>query len=224
MLQEANYIRSFLKTVEQLKGVTGAVELHLVHWMPGGGERGVICRDAAALSAAGPKAKPAPQGTTGEPPIMQRDGALRVGEYVEVEGGVPCGGYLHLFNFGTSGTCLKLAPSAEFPDNAVRAGQVFHIPSDQFLARAALPEWREMGPLTAETGHREYLFAVLTADDVDLQLKDLHAKLQGRDLLSRSPSRGPSFHGQVSPNRPKLFCLDKDRWEYGLVTADVVAA
>jgi hypothetical protein len=67
----------------------------------------------------------------------------------------------------------------------------------------------------------ERLLVILTTDDTDLQIKDLHQKLEGRDLLTRCPTRGPSFIGPAKTGKPKLFRIPNDRWEYGLLELEL---
>jgi len=160
-----------------------------------------------------------------EPLTEGYDDVLSVGEYVHVEGRSPVDGYLHLFNLGTSGACLKLAPSQEFPDNRVDAGQVFEVPSPQFVGNDKFPKgvWEECGPTTAAAGQPERILFLLTRENISLEIADLHPQLQGRDLYTPRGSRGAGFSGPVKRERAKLFQLDPDDWEYGLLSFNVLS-
>ncbi len=198
-------IASLLESLRQVKGPHGRIRIHACHWLPDKPEaRGII---AAGTGAAG-----------------RWDGALRIGESVEFAGTAPRPGHLHLFDLGTSGTCIKLMPSKEFPDNLVQAGEEFRIPSELRLAAERLPggAFRVVGPASAECGKPERLLAIITQDDADLQIEDLHPKLRGRDLLTRCAARGPAFTGPPRVDTAKLFRIPPERWDCGVLELEVV--
>jgi hypothetical protein len=202
-------IHSLLNQIQTDKGEIGRVEILCTHWRPeNAGERGIIA------------AKPIPKANTSKSATNK---IIQVGEYCEFEGVSPINGYLHLFNFGTSGYCLKLAPSMEYQNNYIDRNAPFRLPSEQFLSRKIFDAgvWREGGPTTTETGQLEQLLIIATRDDIDLQIEDLHPKLLGNDLLTRCSSRGPSFSGSVKTGVSKLFRLPLESWEYGLLQMEV---
>lgn len=225
-------ILTLLETIEHSKGPVGRIELCCMHWRPErprlkavATSRGVTYAGDPSVDASLAEHLVAAAAPSQEPLAAGRDDKLAVGEYVRFEGRSPVDGYLHLFNLGTSGACLKLAPSEEFPDNRVAAGRVFELPSPQFVGNDSFPKgiWEELGPATAETGHPERILFILTRDDIELGIEDLHPKLRGRDLYTPRGSRGPGFTGTVKRERAKLFRLDPAAWEYGLLSLDVVA-
>ncbi len=65
------------------------------------------------------------------------------------------------------------------------------------------------------------LFAVVTCDDIDLQIEDLHLRLQGKDVLTRCASRGPAFSSPAKSGKTKLFQLRPNQWKYGFVSVEV---
>ena len=222
-------IRTLLESIRRAKGPTGGVGLHAYHWSPAGG-RGII--SSRGIEAAGAPLAPAPpagypdDAAAQPPPRAGRwDGRLRAGEHVEFAGRSPRDGHLHLFNLGLSGTCTKLAPSAQHPHNRVSAGEVFRVPSDALLGAWHLPRGRfvVLDRLTADHGEPDRLLVVVTADDVALALADLHPKLVGRHLLSPCPARAAGFAGPPRVGRARLFTLPTESWDYGLLEMGVVA-
>ena len=209
-------ITTLLRSIRQVKGPHGRVKLHAIHWRPD-------APDARGIIAAGSRGI-VPAGTLDTPPV-QWDGTLHIGESVEFTGASPVTGYLHLFNLGTSGTCVKLCPSREYPANAVEAGQQFAIPSKQRLDGERPPDgaFNVSGPPSSQAGHPERLLAIVTVDDTDLQIEDLHPRLVGRDLLTRVAARGPSFSGPPRVGTAKLFRIPPDRWHYALLEMEVAA-
>lgn len=231
MNEGQGYVRTLLESIRQAKGPAGRVTVHAFHWSVANGAcRGIIA--SRGIEAAGAPAAPPPPpdfpdgGESPEPPLRGRwDGVLRAGEDIEFAGRSPRDGCLHLFNLGLSGTCVKLAPSAEHPNSRVRKGEVFRVPSDALLSARRLPRRRfvVLDRLTADHGEPDRLLVIVTADDEVLQLEDLHPKLIGRDLLTRCPSRGAGFAGPPHVGLARLFALPPERWDYGLLEMEVVA-
>ncbi len=219
-------IRTLLKSIHSVKGPVGGLKLHARHWKPEApSTRGVIAAGTLDPPDSNQTSEPCPSaGDTLSEGKGKWDGKLQVGEYIEFFGASPRSGHIHLFNLGTSGTCTKLAPSQEHPDNFVAPGSDFKLPSAQHLAREVLPEgyFHVTEPVSAEHGEPERLLVILTIDDIDLQIEDLHDKLEGRDLLTRSVSRGPSFGGPAKKGKTKLFRMPSERWEYGLLEMEVI--
>ncbi len=145
------------------------------------------------------------------------------GDEVAFSGVATRNGYIHLFNLGISGTCLKLSPSAMFPENGVQRNDVFHLPSPKLLDSRALDGasgFRVYGQTTEETGRLDFLLVLIldsSFGDTDLQLSDLHPDLKARSLLQ---SRG-GFGGAVKVSRSKLF-QQPELWDYGLLRMRVL--
>lgn len=217
-------IDSFLKRLHRVKGDIGLVDLCVIHCsleLPT--TRGFVAAGSYRPDAVGLWDIPATPGTSapsdGRVEWEETD-FLKIGEYVEFHGKMPCAGYVHLFNFGTSGKCIKLFPSQEYPDNFEPVGAVFWVPSKKHCG-VPFRDFCEVGPATIETGKPERLFAIVTHDNVDLQIEDLHPKMIGDDLFTRCATRGPGFDGKVRVDTAKLFALRLERWEYGLLEMDV---
>ena len=209
-------ITTLLGSVRQVKGPVGRVALRAWHGSPRGEgrERAILSRGWRGVVAAGAPGAP-------ERPSPGRwDGVLHVREWITFEGRSPRAGHLHLFNLGTSGTCVKLAPSEEHPANAVAAGASFRLPSEDLLSAESLGRSGRFwvtGPPSSRHGQPERLLVVVTEPDVDLQLEDLHPKLLGRDLLTRCAGRGPAFGGRARVDKAKLFRIPPEQWDYGLL-------
>jgi len=217
-------IMTLLQMLHASKGETGRVSLHALHWLPDSPQtRDVIAAKTSGLNkiASGVSAADCAKRESQE----SWDGMLRVGEVMTFRGRSPCAGYLNLFNLGTSGTCVKLAPSMEYPGNFVACGEEFCLPSSKLFDEPTMlfhGGFRATPPATSHTGHPERLLVIITQDDIDLQLEDLHPKLLGRDLLTRCPARGPSFTGPARTDTAKLFHIPSSRWDYGLLEMELL--
>jgi hypothetical protein len=206
-------IHQTIGLLHEVKGPAGKVRLTVSferNREPVYGTRGVI--SPQPVSSEIPDTCEGPEG-------FQTTGSLSVGAWITFSGLVPQAGYLHLFNLGTSGTCVKLSPSAEHPDNQVSPDEVFELPSDQLYDCQS--HFEVQGPTTEESGEPERLLAILTLDDIDLRCHDLHPNLVDRDLLTPL-DRGRGFAGPVGATTSRLLQLERSRWEYGLVELDVV--
>ncbi|MBP7053432.1 MAG: DUF4384 domain-containing protein [Phycisphaerae bacterium] len=219
-------IEFFLEMLRVTKGPEGAVDLCVIHCPPElPASRGFVAGGAYRPGAGGNSDLPDTPGTL--PPsdgsiTWEQTEFLSVGEYVEFHGKMPCDGYVHLFNLGTSGRCAKLFPSREYPNNFEPAGAVFWVPSKRHCD-IPVAKFTEDGPTTAETGKPERLLAIVTHDDVVLQIEDLHPRMAGYDVFSRCPTRGSAVVGPII-RKPKLFDGEKIRpehWEYGLLEMEV---
>ncbi len=153
------------------------------------------------------------------------DGRLQIGDRMEFHGRMPFAGHVHLFNLGTSGTCAKLAPSPAFPEGAEVHGHAFRIPAAPpggIEALASEGGFTVTGPGTRETGEPERLLAIVTVDEIDLRLEDLHPRLVGRRPGARSIDSGPGFAGPARAESTGLFRLEAARWEYGLLSMEII--
>jgi len=221
-------ILTLLDMIEEAKGPVGKVRLCCIHWTPNAPEhkgaipgRGVTFADDPNVHEHPAKQLKQSDERPGESLSEGRDGSLKLKERIRFEGLSPVSGYIHLFNLGTSGLCDKLAPSEEFPDNRIEANQVLELPSEQFVRMADCPDgvWEETGPPSSETGHPERILCIVTEDDIELECPDLHPDLEQRHVYT---ARGPGFGGQVRRNRSKLFNLSQEKWEYGLISLNVL--
>lgn len=206
-------IRELLSLLHQVKGPAGRIRLQVSFDRAVGheaGTRGVITPKPVPVDA--------PQGNPEASTGFQTVGSLPVGARIRFSGLVPALGHLHLFNLGTSGTCTMLFPK-ECRANAVSPNDVFELPSPSLFPMCE--SFDVTKPTTAESGAPERLLAILTLDDVDLQCGDLHPRLVTRDAWG-ALCRGPGFSGPCGATTSRLFQLDPERWEYGLVELDVV--
>lgn len=231
MSQQHGPILTLLDMIEKTKGTVGQVPLCCLHWFPAElSKRGLVT--SRGITFAGDltvEDHPASNLESGETPLgdflsESRDGDLSVGAHVRFEGYSPVMGYVHLFNLGTSGQCVKLAPSEMCPKNWLEAGEIFELPSEQFVRMEDFPEgvWVEEGPATAATGQPERMLIIVTRYDIELECEDLHPDLQQRQLYASRGASTSGFGGPVRRNRAKLFELEPDQWEYGVLSLNVV--
>ncbi len=216
----------FLQMLREAKGPRGIIELCVIHCSP----RLPITRGFVAGGTYRPGGSSELPETPGTLPPPDADGPitweetdfLKVGEYIEFHGKMPCDGYLHLFNLGTSGRCMKLFPSNKHPNDLERAGAVFWVPSK---SRCDIPvvEFIEKGPTTAEMGKPERLLTIVTHDRIHLQIEDLHPDMVGHDVFDGYPSRGPGFSGGPILRKPGFLGgrIRPEQWEYGLLEMEV---
>jgi len=211
-------IKAFLAELRQIKGDAGRVSLEAHHWH----RQTPHTRD---LIVTGNINRPSmPMGglqPTAGPTSRLVDGILQLGELVEFQGVAPNAGYVHLFNLGTSGTVYKLGPSRQYPHNRVERGERFILPSARLFQSQTGGPWIMQPPTTQKCGEPERILTILTTDDTDLQITDLHPKLVGRDVYTPCPSRGPSFAAAARVDVAKLFSIPTERWEYGLLELGV---
>jgi hypothetical protein len=112
-------ITDFVAMLRRRKGEVGRVELRAHHWPHATNARDVGTRKKV-ITAGSPVMGTEPR---------RFDGVLEIGEILEFVATSPRSGFVHLFDFGTSGTVLKLGPSVEYPQNRVEANVEFTIPS-----------------------------------------------------------------------------------------------
>jgi len=214
----------FLQMLRKAKGPRGIIDLCVIHCSPDLPlTRGFVA--GGAYRPGGSSELPETPGTLPPPdgPITwEGSDFLKVGEYIEFHGKMPCDGYLNLFNLGTSGKCVKLFPSKKHPDNFEQAGAVFWVPSRRYC-NIPVAEFIERGPTTAEMGKPERLLTIVTHDDVHLKIEDLHPDMVGHDVFDRYPSRGPGFSVGPIPRKAGLFGgrIRPEQWEYGLMEMEV---
>ncbi len=203
-------IREFLAILRRAKGPAGSVKLRAHHWSPS-----ETARDVGTKK----KIITAPSSGSGS---GRYDGVLQIGEIIEFVGQSPRSGFVHLYDLGTSGTVMRLAPSQEYPDNHVEKDVEFTIPSARICPLPPGETWRVSGPTTAMTGEPERLLVLVTQPDGAYAIEDLHPGLRGRDLYTRSAKGIPrGFANRPTAPVPGLFHLRPDEYDYGLIELEV---
>ena len=213
-------VRALTQMLWHVKGKAGTVVLKAHHSHAGGQTRNIITSKNIVVTKHKPSGSPTGSGfaPTAEPVWNDGpDGVLVIGEVVEFKICSSTSGYVHLFDIGTSGTVLKLGPSKEYPNNRIEAGVEITVPSPKICLLPHGQFWQVAGPTTAETGEPERLLVLVTQDDVELQIEDLHPGLVGRDLYTRSVKARPSFSAVPRVQAPTLFQAPQEWFEYGLV-------
>jgi hypothetical protein len=214
------YVRTLIRDVRAQKGPCGKVALFCVHGFPHRpASRGII--GGRGLVAPGGPDDPLPSTTVGtQPPKSHRiegcevDGSLRIGEHIFFRCRSPIGGFVHFYNLGTSGTCLRLDPPPGCQPRPIHGGEEFRIPSAQSRAGSI----SIVPPPSSLHQEPERFLLIVTSDPVDLPCTELHRKLADRgESLARGGPVGP-----VRVDRARLFGLDSDSWEYGLLELDTL--
>ncbi|MDO5675841.1 MAG: DUF4384 domain-containing protein [bacterium] len=207
MTDRHDAIVNFLKMVKEAKGEQPRIAMQARYKKrEESGARGSFATGFAGRDAGTSKQGQAnaPGADTGQNPAGREsrfDGALYIGETVSFSVHTPASGYLRLFNFGSSGRCLRL-----FPNN----GEPSFFRQGQLLAIPAQGRWFDVnGPATDVSGYPDRLFALLLDRDVIYDLAGLDPRLE-------AGSRG-SFGGEVRRSRSPLFEMPSANWEYGLL-------
>ena len=131
---------------------------------------------------------------TSEP--LEQVSSIKINETLHVQVNSPVTGYLHLFNFGTTGDASRLIPiQGELP---------YQLPANQ---------------PTLINGFPERLLVIITKEQVTLEASDLHP--DWANLYNGAASRGG---WNVIDRKAKVFELPMDKWSWGLCEAAVEAA
>lgn len=146
------------------------------------------------------------------PSAARPTNAIAVGDLLRLELRSDTDGYLHLFDFGTSGRVLKLFPNPRFAtaDNRIEAGRTYAMPGELL----PVPAFAVSGPTTAESGRLERLLAVVTRDPVDLS----EAAVGGAGAAFATRGGFDAAEEAVA----SLFDLPDGDWTYGLLETEVI--
>jgi len=102
------------------------------------------------------------------------------------------GGYLQVFNLGSSGEVNQLIPDRAQPAVWVEAGQTYLVSTGAAIApvsaeRPPLSPWVEQGPVN---GFPERILAVVTSANLALAPRDLHPGWSGPTSTAARKSTG----------------------------------
>ncbi len=214
MKQRYDAIQNFLTTVKETKGLP-EVQMEAAYKtaadatargvIASGGFQGLAARDAGTQR----RKHHVHDKKIADPAHCSSrfDGALHIGETIRFTVTIPVSGYLRLFNFGSSGRCLRLFPGPYDTD-------VFFHGGERFLMPEQGPWFMVNGPATAQNNAPDRLFALVIQDKEICELEHLDPRLEER-------TRG-GFGGQVEKGRrAPLFSLDSANWEYGLLQYEI---
>jgi hypothetical protein len=99
---------------------------------------------------------------------------LSIGEEYKITLHAKRNGYVHVFNFGSSGAIDKMFPIGDGPSNAITVDiplEVSNYSTDV--------GWEELGPNSSSSGKREGILVVETKERIELSEGDLHFDLIG---------------------------------------------
>lgn len=121
-------------------------------------------------------------------------------------------GYLHFFDFGTSGKVEKLFPCAALStvNNHIEADKTYKAPGNLL----PIPEFSVSGPTTAESGRKERLLVVVTRHPVDLPVEGV---VRAGEVLAAQ--RGFAVAEEAIR---ALTDLPEDEWTWGLLETEVL--
>ena len=141
---------------------------------------------------------------------------LYIGEQMHVLVHAGCSGYLHLFNFGTSGSPAKLFPLRADDAQQVRAGRWTYL-SDRFTRQRVAYE--EQGPVTPWP---ERLLAVVTRENKNVKPGDLYPDWERYDAPQVARSRGVGDdEWDVDRAGEWFWDLPEQDWQWGLLEVPV---
>lgn len=139
---------------------------------------------------------------------------LSIGDVVALELSSNINGWLHLFNYGTSGNVYQLVPGtySRLDDGRIYANQTYFADNGGDLICVPL---KESGPTTAETGYMERFIAIITKCPVDIST-ELVKRLF--DKRNNSKSNGEPLEVAVA----SLLNLPPEDWAQGTLELEVV--
>lgn len=138
--------------------------------------------------------------------------AIAVGDRLRLSLRSDVPGYLHFFDFGTSGRSAKLfpCPALSTVDNRIEAGRTYSAPGELL----PIPDFLVSGPTTAETGRKERLLVVVTRNPIELPLSAVEP------AAAAFATRGG--FAAVEEAVGSLLDLPAEDWTYGLLETEVI--
>lgn len=203
MSTEHESILRFIQKLVSHKGRAMEARIEAEMWTPGQQSRSAFnnrgfCNPADYDIA---PERPAYLASDSEPDYY-KDGVLIIGQNLRLTVNSPRDGWLHLFNLGTSGVCETLSSEPL----QVYKGEPKGIPDeDPNQGYPVLP------PTSGQHGQPERLLVLVTDSDYALSLQDLDP-----DLRHQTGTRG-TFAAPPTTERPRLFRLPLDTWDYCLL-------
>ena len=153
---------------------------------------------------------PGPHSSSSVRPVNR----LSIGDVVALELSSNINGWLHLFNYGTSGNVYQLVPGtySRLDDGRIYANQTYFADNGGDLICVPL---KESGPTTAETGYMERFIAIITKCPVDIST-ELVKRLF--DKRNNSKSNDEPLEVAVA----SLLNLPPEDWVQGTLELEVV--
>ena len=154
---------------------------------------------------------------------------LAIGDFVTLELSANIDGWLHLYNYGTSGNVHRLVPGpySGLPEGRILAGRTYVAEDGGNLIGVPLVE---NGPTTAEKGYLERFIAIITKYPVKISAESVKAMFDKRNPGSGFAVRGG--FGAVEEVRhdeepleeavASLVDLSPEDWVQGTLELEVV--
>lgn len=156
---------------------------------------------------------------------------LSIGDVVGLELSSNIDGWLHLFNYGTSGNVYQLVPGeySRLSDGRIFANQTYVADRGGDLISVPL---REGGPTTAQYGYMERFIAIITKYPVDISTASVKAMFDRRNPGKVCATRGgfgsveevrqPDANEPVEVAVATLLDLPPEDWVQGTLELEVV--
>lgn len=156
---------------------------------------------------------------------------LSIGDVVGLELSSNIDGWLHLFNYGTSGNVYQLVPGeySRLSDGRIFANQTYIADQGGDLISVPL---REGGPTTAQHGYMERFIAIITKYPVDISTASVKAMFDKRNPGKVCATRGgfgsveevrqPDANEPVEVAVATLLDLPPEDWVQGTLELEVV--
>ena len=125
----------------------------------------------------------------GEVAMARPANTLSIGDRVRFELSANFDGWLHVYNYGTSGNVLQLVPSqySKLSDGRIDAGRTYVADQGGDMISVAL---RENGPTTPETGNLERFIAIITKKPVNISTASVKELFDRRNSGRGFATRG----------------------------------
>ena len=230
--EEADKKRQMLKLAElnariaALKGPRPEIKMKAAAHRNGIHSRDLF-PETSSTFAEGTPAGFGPQATDPE----RQDNRLSIGDIVTLELSSNIDGWLHLYNYGTSGKVIQLAPGAysSLDNGRIHAGRTYVAGNGGDLITVPL---RENGPTTAQGGHTERFIAIITKYPVDISAESVKAVFDRRNPGKGFASRGgfgaveeihhPDDEEPLEVAMASLLDLPPEDWVQGTLELEVV--
>ena len=155
---------------------------------------------------------------------------LAIGDEVRFSLSANVDGWLHLYNYGTSGKVVQLFPGAysSLPGSRIVAGKTYTAEPGGTLLSVPL---RENGPTTAETGRLERFVAIVTTRDVSIAPDSIKKLFDGRNpavfatrggFSSVEDGASPAAEEPLDEAMCSILDLPPEEWVQGTLELEVV--
>ncbi len=225
-LKEANHqlkLAEIQKRREALEGPKPEIKMRAQVLMHG---NGVGTRDLALCTSSS-----SPCGQALSKTAPRSSDILAIGDRVRFELSTNFDGWLHIYNYGTSGRVCQLVPGpySSILDGHIVAGRVYVADNGGDMITVPL---QENGPATAQTGRRERFIAIITKHKVNISAASVKELFDRRNPGIGFATRGgfgsveEVVHGEedipLEEAVASIIDLPPEEWVQGTLELEVI--